>query len=170
MNAPFDPRTQPSTAPASASPENDTGRTAPFMDYAYELLTPDEKEKFKAELSQNWQDALRQARCACNVEYRADVKLLAGIRELAAHTTIDESAVAAILDAAAEKPEHADKGDLNMACGFLTCSHCHPELAVDEETKRARDLASFERSNARRDADIQRVAELRRRRGEATRT
>jgi hypothetical protein len=106
-----------------------------------------------------WQDTLRQARCALNVEYRADVKLLAGIRQLAAHTTIDEKAVAAILATATEKLEHADKGDLDMVCGFLTCRHCHPELAVDEATHEALDLARRERSEERRRADIQRVTE-----------
>jgi hypothetical protein len=83
-------------------------------------------------LKRSFQDALRQAICAENIDYRADVKLLAGIRQLAAHTTLDKKAVAAILAIATEKLEHADKANINMACGFLTCRHCHPELAVDE--------------------------------------
>jgi hypothetical protein len=35
------PGPRPSTTMTSVSPENDTGRTAPWTDYAYGLLMPD---------------------------------------------------------------------------------------------------------------------------------
>jgi hypothetical protein len=163
--APFDPfqrhqgEAMAHQPPAAAA--QDTGRTAPWTDYAYNLLTPDEQEKFKAEVDQNFRDMIRQGICARNVGYRAGAQLLAGIRELAARTTItDENAVAAILAAAVEQLEHEDDGHTDIVCGLLDCKHCHPELVVDDETQRARDLASSERAQARRRTDIERVRRI----------
>ena len=46
MNAPFDPFQRHQSEAAAHRPpataEQDTGRTAPWTDYAYTLLTPDE--------------------------------------------------------------------------------------------------------------------------------
>jgi hypothetical protein len=72
-----------------------------------------------------------------------------------------------ILAAAAEKLEHADRENIDMVCGFLTCPHCHPELAVDEATREARWEAKRARSEERRQADYQRVLERHRRSAQA---
>jgi hypothetical protein len=171
MSTPFDPfqrhhseataASQPSATITSASPASDTGRTAPWRDYAYDLLTSGEQAKFRAELDQSMREMFMIGFCGRNVQWRKDAALLAGIRELAAHTTIvDEKAVAATLAAAAEQLEHADDGHTDIVCGLDDCEHCHPELVVDEETQGARDLASSERAQARRRADIERVRRI----------
>jgi hypothetical protein len=102
---------------------------------------------------------IRRGFCAQNVQWRKDVKFLATIRELATRTAIiNENAVAATLGAAAEQLDHPDDGHLDIVCGLPDCEHCHPELVVEEETQRARDLARFGRAQARRRADVERLA------------
>src|SRR3981081_2185263 len=99
MNTHFDPfqrhhieattaASQPSATINAASPQSGTGPPPPWRDYAYDFLTPGEQEKFRAELNQSMRDMLRGGICGRNVQWLKDAALLAGIRELAAHTTI----------------------------------------------------------------------------------
>jgi hypothetical protein len=126
-------------------------------------LTPDEQAKFRAEVDQSMREMFMIGFCGRIVQWRKDAALLAGIRELAAHTTIiDGKTVATTLAAAAEQLDHPDDGHTDIVCGLPDCEHCHPELVVDEETQRARDLARFERSDERRKGDIRRVKRARR--------